>query len=384
MPISTREFCQWESLSRMDKIILLILMLGGLGCASLKSQRPKTGPTMSAYWVRSTQAEGYFQQRLSNRMQPAVYKSLLLQGNGLDGLTAYDTENGQVIWKFLVNGGVEGGVVVDKDMAYFGGNDGRFYAAHADSGKLLWSFAVPSEAFAAPLVTNDRIYFLGGNNVLYALGKEKGNLIWSYSRQAPSFFSVRGASTPAIVGKQLYVGTADGYLVSLNVSDGTLVWEKLLNSNKRFKDVDSTPLVVADKILVSSFDGNLYCLDIKSGQTLWKFDEGGFQPPTVIDNKVFYSTTTRKTVALELNTGKLIWAVELPDGMGTQPMPYKGNLLVGLSDGPLEIRRLSDGKVMTQFFSGRGIVATPFVIEAKARVYFISNEANLFAVNINE
>ncbi|MDZ4660610.1 MAG: PQQ-binding-like beta-propeller repeat protein [Pseudomonadota bacterium] len=368
----------------MQKAFFLSSLFLFLGCAMLKVQPPKTEPTMSAYWVRSTQTEGYFKQRLANRMQPALYKTILLQGNGIDSLTAYNTEDGQVIWKFLVSGGVEGGVAVEKDVAYFGGNDGKFYAVQAENGKLIWSFTLPSEVFSAPLVAQDRIYFLAGNNVLYSLGKEKGNLIWSYSRQAPSFFSVRGSSTPVIVGKQLYVGTADGYLVALNVSDGTLIWEKLLNTNKRFKDVDSTPLIVGEKVLVSSFDGNLYCLDIKSGQSLWKFEEGGYLPPTVIDNTVLYSTTTRKTVALDLNSGKLIWQVEMGDGIATQPVLYKGNLVIGISDGPLELRRSSDGKLLTRFFSGRGIIATPLVNEKKNRVYFISNEANLFAVNIHD
>lgn len=365
-------------------VALIIAMSFGLACASMKSKVKEVSPTLSAYWVRGTQTEGYFLQRLSNRMAPVVYKSLLLQGNGHDSLTAYDSENGQVVWRFLVSGGVEGGAGIDQDIVYFGGNDGKFYALQAETGKLLWSFAVPAEVFSSPLITGERVYFMGGNNILYALAKDNGRLLWSYARQSPSFFSVRGAATPVIEGKQLFVGTADGYLVALNVSDGTLIWEKLLNTNKRFKDVDSTPLVIQDKILVSSFDGNLYCLEIKSGQTLWKFDEGGYLPPTVIDGKVFYSTTTKKTVALDLKSGKVIWQVELGEGMATQPVAYKGNFFIGLSDGALEMRQQSDGHLVGRFYSGRGIVANPTINEKKSRAYFISNEANLFALNIHD
>lgn len=57
--------------------------------------------------------------------------------------------------------------------------------------------------------------------------------------------------------------------------EGKVRWEKQLNSNRRFADIDAELLQDQDRVYVSAYDNDLYALDIKSGNTLWTVPKAG-------------------------------------------------------------------------------------------------------------
>lgn len=362
----------------------VILFCIVISSACITAPKSNSGsPVISAQWVKSTLPEDYFQQRLAHRMTPVLYNDWLIQGNGIDNISAYDQKTGELQWKLLIPGGVEGGAAIEKDMVYFGANDGVFYAVHANTGKIKWTSPVGAQALAAPSIADEKIFFLTGNNVVQAIKKTDGSKLWNYNRQTSSYFSVRSAATPLVIKNTLYVGTADGYLVALNALNGSLLWERQLNTNKKFKDVDATPIIDGEKLYISSFDGSLYCLDLVSGKTIWKFDEGGYLPPTIIGQVLYYPTTTRKLVALDKTNGNEMWKMENLTGVATQPRLWRQWLTIGESEGKIKLIEPKTGKLAASFSPGRGLISTPILSESTQNIYFISNEGNLFALRID-
>ncbi len=59
---------------------------------------------------------------------------------------------------------------------------------------------------------------------------------------------------------------------------------------------------------------------------------------------------------------------------------FKGSLVFGESQGSLKFLDPSSGAVLGSMEPGRGILSTPLVDEKNNRVYFISGEANLYAI----
>src|SRR4030065_2350218 len=104
------------------------------------------------------------------------------------------------------------------------------------------------------------------------------NLLWKYKTDGAV------VSSPAVVDGKAYVGSADGYVYSLNANTGELIWKY-----KSGNSVDSSPAVVDGKVYVGSWDNSVYCLDAADGSKVWQYTTGQqvTSSPAVVDGKVY-------------------------------------------------------------------------------------------------
>ncbi|MBO9668725.1 MAG: PQQ-binding-like beta-propeller repeat protein, partial [Bdellovibrio sp.] len=332
-------------------------------------------------WVRRATMEDNLGFRKINRMTPILAGNLVIQGNGIDGISAYDRENGFLKWRLPIKNGVEPSATLIRDRLFVGASDGNFYSIEASTGRVQWTFPTKSENLSEPLLDEGVVYFLAGNNVLYALDASTGRQIWLYSRQDTSQFSIRGGSKPAISGGNLYIGFSDGSLVAFNAKTGAVNWELQLNRNKRFRDIDASPILDGEQIYIAGYDDKLYCVSAAKGEVLWRIDQGGYSAVTVSGDKIFYPTTGGEVLALKKGNGDKIWSYKVPDGIATQVKLFKGILTFGESQGRLQFLDANTGKVLGGMEPGRGILSSPQVDEKNNLVYFISGEANIYAIN---
>lgn len=337
---------------------------------------------MTQAWARHTLVKEYLGYRIDHRMPVQIFKNLVIQGNAIDGIRAYDKTSGQLVWEKKIKGGVELGAALAQGRLFFGANDGFFYALNAATGKVEWSYPIKSEGLGRPLVHQDMVYFMAGNNTAYALKATSGEQVWIYNRLEASPLNVRGAAEPAVDGSRVYFGFSDGYFVALDRVRGTLLWEKQLGTNIRFKDIDSKAVIDSDKIYISSYDGQLYCLNLSDGRTLWTFEEGGYTAVTVEGSHLFYSTTTGHIVSIDKNSGQEKWRRAIEKSIATQPIYYKGLLVFGEWRGRVRAIDALTGKEVSSFSTGRGVAATPVIDVQSQMAYFTSVDANLFAVRL--
>lgn len=373
----------------MKFILFGSFLLALSGCSTIEGTLERWRSTNSnnreyevkTAWVRQTTAKDNLAFRKTNRMTPVLVGDLIIQGNGIDGLVAYERENGQEKWRLPVANGIEASASLIKDRLFLGASDGNFYSIEASSGKIQWTFPTKAENLSAPLLEEGVVYFLSGNNVFYALDAATGRQLWLYSRQDTSQFSIRGGSQAALKNGILYVGFSDGSLVALNAKSGTVVWELQLNRNKRFRDIDATPLIDENQIYIAGYDDKLYCVAADKGEVLWRIDGGGYSGVTLVGDKLFYPTTNGEVWALKKSNGDKIWTYKLKEGIATQVKTYKGSLVFGESQGKLKFLDPNTGKELGGMEPGRGVLSSPQVDEKTGRVYFISGEANLFAID---
>jgi outer membrane protein assembly factor BamB len=356
------------------------------GCASLRAQfenEPKARQfVLQRDWAQSTLRKEFLGYRRMNRMTPLVLDQMVIQGNAIDGIAAFNRQTGSLIWRLDLTNGVEGGAQVADGKLYFGASDGQFYCVDVMDGRLLWTFPVRAETLAPPTIEKGVVYFQSGASVVYALDAASGKQLWIYNRQATTPLSIRATTRPVIAGDTIYVGFADGFLAAIKKTDGTLLWDRKLGHTGRFKDVDASPVIQGDLIYVDSFDGSLYCLKQSSGEVVWQTDEGGYTPVTISGDRLYYATSTGKIMALDKGSGQTLWSTHLKRGIATQPQLYKGFLVYGESEGSLVVAESSSGRVISQFDPGRGLVSSPAVNESTGEVFFVSNNANLFALHI--
>lgn len=356
----------------------LLLFLLVVGCAHTGGQKL----TYEKAWVRSSLAKQYYGNRRIHRFTPIVTDDLIIVGNGIDGLVAYDRNKILEKWRFQVQDGVEAGAYLSDGVLYFGSGDGNFYAVNAEDGRMLWSYPLKAEGIGMPTVSGDTVYVLGGNNVAHALEAKTGKLLWTYNRREASNLSIRGGSQPGVSGNLVYFGFSDGALVALNRTSGNLVWEANLNPNKRFRDVDAAPVIDGDVIYISSYDGKVYSVNKQDGKINWAVDEGGYESVLLAGKTLFLSGTSGKTIALDKGSGKLIWSRMNPNGIATGPALWRGVLIFGEMNGALRFLDGRTGELLGLFDPGRGVTSRPYIDKKTNEVFFLSSEANVYALKL--
>ncbi len=360
---------------------LAFLFAAVVGCGSLRTAPNQL--VVEKRWVRNTLATPYLGGRRIHRFAPILTEKMVIVGNSIDGVSAYDRNSARLVWRLRLDDGSEGGGFVADDILYFGSGDGQLYAAQVDDGKVLWTYPLKAEGIARPVVHGGTLYVLGGNNVVHALNAKTGKLSWIYNRREASNISIRGGSQPLVAGDSVLVGLSDGALVALNRSSGAVNWETNLNRNKRFRDVDATPVLDGQTVYISSYDGSLNALSLTDGKILWTVENGGYDEVAVAGSQLFFSSTDGKVMALDKSTGKVIWSKDTQKGISTGPSLIKGTVVAGEMSGALRFYDLRSGETLGSFEPGRGVTSRATVDSKKGEVYFVSHDANLFALRVN-
>lgn len=361
---------------------LSLILISQVACSSLSSRdsRPKRW-VVEKQWVRSTYSQEYYDFRRIHRMSPILLDNAVITGNSLDGLVAYDRSSARLLWRKVVEGGVEAGAAFDKEHLYFGAGDGFFYKVNALSGETVWTYPIRAEGLGEPLVVGNRVFFLAGNNIVYCLDTDSGRSLWLYNRRDPSNISVRGGSKPSADDKNLYVGFSDGSVVALNLNSGNVVWETLVNRNKRFHDVDSEPLLDGDTLYVAGFDYALTALDKSSGNIRWQLEQGGYSSPLLQGSRLYLTTTNGKLLSIDKSSGQVSWETPMRS-LGTRPVEYKGLLVTGEFIGGLKFFDLDSGQLVKEFSPGRGVHSEVTIDGATGDLYFMSADGNLFVLKV--
>jgi alcohol dehydrogenase (cytochrome c) len=116
---------------------------------------------------------------------------------------------------------------------------------------------------------------------------------------------------------------------------------------------ESQPLVVNGKMFVTGSYSRLFALDAKTGHKLWQYEHrlpDGIMPccdvinrgAAVYDNLVIFSTLDAQLVALDQNTGKVVWKEKIDEytagySFSAAPIIANGLLLTGVSGGEFGI-----------------------------------------------
>lgn len=130
------------------------------------------------------------------------------------------------------------------------------------------------------------------------------------------------------------------------------IWSFSFGGEKQ-RGQESQPLIHDGKMFVTGSYSRIYALDLKTGAKLWKYEHrlpDGIMPccdvvnrgAALYDNLVIFGTLDAQLVALDQNTGKVVWKEKIGDyaagySMTAAPLIAKGLLLTGNSGGEFGI-----------------------------------------------
>jgi outer membrane protein assembly factor BamB len=319
-------------------------------------------------------------------VSPVLFENSLVFGSNRFGLISLYPKILREKWKLPVQNGVVSPIEADANRAFFTGGDGNLYAISLETGKEIWNYPLRNPVSSKPTVKDKDLYIVTSDDSLVSLESDTGKWQWSYRRRNVSGPTIHGASKPLVVGDTVWVGFADGALVALSRNGGKVLWEKQLNTGKRFGSVNAEFLLHDHRVYVPAYDGALYVLDEKTGSTIWARDSmGGSKKVTLKDDVVYAPSSNGVLYALDAKTGKDLWKFELDNGIPSDVAVLAHHIVVASSSEYLYAIDKSNGKLSYRYqvgygsgFSG-GLTIDP----VRNWIYVLSRGGNLMAFNYN-
>jgi outer membrane protein assembly factor BamB len=240
------------------------------------------------------------------------------------GLAALDLATGRVLWRFRP-GNVESSPLVLRDLLFFAAyrsrSDSTVYALKLHPRRVLWSYHLPTKVASSPALIGRTLFVAAYDRRLYSFDAFTGRLRWRSSalpqhgagrmllalRSLIKHASLTEAgyyATPTIAYGRAYIGSIDGVFSAFSAVTGRHRWSRYLGGA-----IYGSAAVWNDTVYVGSSSGAFVALDAGTGAERWRRGLPGriLGSPTVTNGLVYVSTLDRQTFALDAHDGTVVW-----------------------------------------------------------------------------
>ena len=308
----------------LSRAVALLPLLTIAGCGSLSSWIP---PPPSFNWFSSSKKPGplppftptvtprvVWQQGVGKAapgLEPAVQGDAIYAASASGTLVRLNAATGASGWRIEAAKHLSAGVGTDGSIAAVGTDKGDVFAFTAD-GKPAWQAKVTSEVVSPPKIADGVVVVWSADGRVFGLSATDGKTRWVYQRNNPPL-TVRNYSGGAITRGGLFMGTAGGKLVALDLTTGNLGWEANVATPKgateleRIADVTSLPLIDGNQACAVAYQGRIACFDLLRGTLNWSRDVSSLDG-IAVDSRYVYVTDDKGVIlALDKTTGASAW-----------------------------------------------------------------------------
>jgi alcohol dehydrogenase (cytochrome c) len=143
--------------------------------------------------------------------------------------------------------------------------------------QVKWTWSMPAGPNEVTPLVHDGVMFVHGfSDTVQALDAKTGDFLWQYARRLPKGTVALWKRHIAIYGDMLYVPTSDTHIVALNVKTGDVVWDSPVADFTKGYGMTGGPMVAKGVVMVgtngSAPGGNFIVgLDAKTGAERWRW-----------------------------------------------------------------------------------------------------------------
>ena len=313
---------------RLVAAAVLLIVLPG--CAMVKEWMP-TLPAPSMKWIYDSKKPGPLPELKASATASTSWQAQVgAAGQGFaptvladaiyaaasDGtMIRLDPANGRSIWRVNAGQRLSAGIGADAALVVVGTDKGEVLAFTPD-GAPAWKARVSTEVVAPPRVSDGVVVVFTGDGGIHALNAKDGTRKWVNQRATPALI-VRNFAGGIIRRGALFVGTAGGHLLAIDVPTGIVGWDGAVANPKgateleRIADVTSLPLVLERDACAVAYQGRVACFDLGRGTLSWSRDISSLTNMAT-DAKYIYITDDKGAIhALDRSTGASVWKQDL-------------------------------------------------------------------------
>ena len=334
-----------------------------------------------------------------SRLKPIVAYNKVYSASRMGDVIAFDKDSGKKVWQAdlsdinnersfwdsRISAKVAGGPTAGLNKIFLGTESGKVYALDAETGELVWQVKIKGEVITQPAIDSGILVVNSASGLIKAFDASTGEELWKVEQDVPAL-TLRGISTPVIASGGVLIGSGKGELSVYILEKGQAGWTTEVGEAtgstelERVIDVDSAPVVFGDKIYVISARGNLVAIDLKSGRILWKRQYSSFRQISVYRNDIYITNTSGHVYALNRINGIERWSnMELTNRSVTGPAVVDNYIVVGDFEGYLHWLDQETGEIVSRHkVDGSGIHSTPTVVDDV--LYSQSRDGDLQAI----
>ncbi len=337
--------------------------------------------TPEELWEKSVGngVEHYF-----SRIKPVVAYSKVFTASREGDAYAFDEATGKEIWHVDLSdiegkrgffdsrqsALVAGGPIAGVNKVFFGTENGEVIALDEATGEIAWTGKVKGEIIARPALDEGILVVNTVSGTLKAFNATDGTELWQTVLDVPPL-TLRGISAPTTAAGGVLVGTSAGELSVFMLEKGQPGWTVIIGEPtgstelERVIDVDSKPVVFGDKVYAISSRGNLAAIDIRNGRILWKRQYSSYRQIAIEGNSIFLTNLKGHVYAVDRIDGTERWSnVALTNRGVTGPAIIGNYIVVGDFEGYLHFIDQTTGDIVARYeVDSSGIHSTPTVVD---------------------
>jgi outer membrane protein assembly factor BamB len=263
------------------------------------------------------------------------------------GVIAFDIEQQEQLWIFAPEGGDQSlqifapPSVVDGQISFgdYGKSGGMispnvtvsiYMLDEENPHNPVWtqSQVAQDRIVAQALQVGDRLFVGTADNFLIAMDVDnRGQPIWNDPFEAGHSIWGQTAYEDGI----LYVPSLDKSVHALDAETGDVIWQSDVGGS-----VSDKPILNGDLIYVGSFDKQLHALDKATGESRWTVPAEGsvWGAPAIDGDTVFFVDLNGNAYAVNAETGDLQWRYSTGDYVVAAPVVHDGVVYVATGGDP--------------------------------------------------
>ena len=352
--------------------------------APVELERIDTKVKLKKQWsskIGDGQGDGFY------KITPTLVDGVLYVASSDGEVAAISAADGDRLWRVELERPLSGGVGYHDRSLYLGGADGSVLQLSADDGVVEWEAAVSGEVLAAPAVSDDWVIVQTYDGKLLGFQSGADEPTWTFTSDVP-VLTLRGTSTPILVGGNAIAGFGDGKVIAVDVNSGNVSWESRIGVPQgsseidRIVDIDGAMTQQGIELFVASYQGRVAALDNRTGRKLWQQNVSSVTGTHVGFGNV-YVADVDGTLSAFLRTGQGVrWQnIELGYRQLSRPTPVSSYVATVDFDGYLHLLSQVDGQIVGRTKIG-GDAARADMIADSGRLFIFADNGQLLAYEL--
>lgn len=352
--------------------------------APVELERIDTKVKLKKQWstkIGDGQGDGFY------KITPTLVDGVLYVASSDGEVAAISAADGDRLWRVELERPLSGGVGYHDRSLYLGGADGSVLQLSANDGVVEWEAAVSGEVLAAPAVSDDWVIVQTYDGKLLGFQPGADEPAWTFTSDVP-VLTLRGTSTPILVGDNAIAGFGDGKVVAVDVNSGNVSWESRIGVPQgsseidRIVDIDGAMTQQGIELFVASYQGRVAALDSRTGRKLWQQNVSSVTGTHVGFGNV-YVADVDGTLSAFLRTGQGVrWQnIELGYRQLSRPTPVSSYVATVDFDGYLHLLSQVDGRIVGRTKIG-GDAARADMIADSGRLIIFADNGQLLAYEL--